>query len=124
MSTATHIAGEIRPTRPWKVRRKFKVAGLSDAAQGEHLEQALNQITGVRGLAIDLPHRLVRVRYETTETDYQTIREVLAAAGLSPMRGWWADQKARWLQSLDLTSRENAGVKPPACCNKPPTVKR
>ena len=114
----------LRLQGPWEVRRKFKVADLSDPAKGEHVEQALNQIAGVRGLAIDIPHRLVRVRYETTETDYQTIRNALTAAGLSPVRGWWADRRARWLHSLDLTSRENAGAKPSACCNRPPTVKR
>lgn len=109
---------------PWEVRRKFKIPDLSDSADGEQVEQALNQIAGVRGLAVDLSHQLVRIRYETTKTDYETIRNVLSAAGLPPMHGWWADRKARWLQNLDLTSRENAGVRPSPCCNKPPTVKR
>ena len=109
---------------PWEVRRKFKIPELSDSSDGEHVEQALNQIAGVRGLAVDLSHHLVRTRHETTGTDYETIRNALSAAGLPPMHGWWADQKARWLQNLDLTSRENAGVRSSRRCNEPPTVKR
>ena len=108
---------------PWEVRRKFRIPALSDADGAEHVEQALNQVAGVRGVAIDFCHHLVRIRYETTETDYTTIRNALSAAGLPPKRGWWADQKARWLQNLDLTSRENAGVRPSPCCNKPPPAK-
>jgi len=109
---------------PWEVRRKLKIPEMSDLADGEHVEQILNQVSGVRGYAVDLSHHLVRIRYETTETDYETIRTALSAAGLSPVRGRWADRKARWLQGLDLTSRENAGARPSPCCNKPPGAKR
>lgn len=118
----THPALKLQ--RPWEVRRKLKIPELSDSTDGEHVEQALNQIAGVRGLAVDLSHHLVRIRYETTETDYETIRNALSAAGLPPMHGWWADRKARWFQGLDLTRRENAGVRPSPCCNKPPIAKR
>ena len=109
---------------PWEVRRTFKIPKLSDLADGEHIEQALNRVAGVRGFAVDTSRHLVRIRYETTETDYETIRTVLSVADLSPVHGWWADRKARWLQGLDLTSRENAGLKSPPCCNKPPAAKR
>ncbi len=109
---------------PREVRRKLKIPEMSDWADGEHVEQTLNQVSGVRGCVVDLSHHLVRIRYETTETDYETIRTALSAAGLSPMRGWWADRKARWLQGLDLTSRENAGTRPSPCRNKPPGTKR
>ena len=109
---------------PWEARREFKIPEMSDLADGEHVEQILSQVSGVRGYAVDLPHHLVRIRYETTETDYTTIGTALSEAGLPPLRGWWADRKARWLQGLDLTSRENAGARPSPCCNKPPGVKR
>jgi len=118
----THAA--LKLGGPWEVRRKFKIPALSDSDGADHVEQALNEVAGVRGFTLDLSHHLVRVRYETTETDYETIRNVLATAGLTPMCGWWAERKARWLQNLDLTSRENAGVRPSPCCNKPPRVKR
>ena len=109
---------------PWEVRRKFEIPELSDPDGAEHVERALSQLTGVRGMVIDVPHHLVRIRYETTETDYATIRNALNVAGLPPKRRWWSDQKARWLQNVDQTSRENAGLTPPACCNKPPATKR
>lgn len=57
---------------PWEVRRKFTIPSLSDAGGAAQLEQALNQVAGVKGLAIDLDRHLVKVRYETTETDYTT----------------------------------------------------
>lgn len=109
---------------PWEVRRKFRIPTLSDAGGAAHVEQALNQVTGVKGLAIELGRHLVKVRYETTETDYTTISNALNAIGLPPKHGWWADRKASWLQGLDVTSRENAGVRPSPCCNKPPPGKR
>jgi hypothetical protein len=51
---------------PWEVRRKLGIPTLSDAGGAAHVEQALNQVTGVKGLALDLDHHLVKVRYETT----------------------------------------------------------
>lgn len=108
---------------PWEVRRKFKVAGLSHAADARKVEQALFGIAGVRALSVDLSRRLVRVRYETTETDCQTIRNALETAGFPLADGWWTRRKYQWLQNLDLTGRENAGVKPSPCCNKPPGAK-
>ena len=108
---------------PWEIRRKFKIPALSDVDAAEHVEQALNRVAGVREWAIDLSHHLVRIRYETTETDCETYRNAIATVGVPPMCGWWAEQKARWLQNLDLTSRENAGVRPSPCCNKTPSAK-
>jgi copper chaperone CopZ len=109
---------------PWEVCRKFKIPKLSDPDGAKHVESALNDVVGVRGLAVDLPHHLVQIRYETTETDYEAIRNALSAAGLAPIHGWWSERKARWLQDLDLTSRENAGVRPSPCCSKPPPAAR
>lgn len=118
----THAALKLQG--PWEVRRTFKISALSDADHAEHVEQALNQVAGVRGVAVDLSRHQIKVRYETTETDYETIRNALGTAGLPPICGWWADRKAHWLQNLDLTSRENAGVRPSPCCNKPPPAKQ
>lgn len=109
---------------PWEVRRKFKIPALSDSGGAAKPDQALNQLTGVKGVAIDPDHHLVKIRYETTETDYTTISNALDAAGLPPKHGWWADRKATCLQNLDMTSPENAGVRPSPCCNKPRPRKR
>jgi copper chaperone CopZ len=71
---------------PWEVRRKFRIPALSDTGGAAHVEQALNQVAGVKGVAIDVDHHLVKVRYEPTETDYTTISN---AVGLPPQRGCW-----------------------------------
>ena len=80
---------------PWEVRRKFRIPTLSDAGGAAHVEQALNQVTGVKGLAIELGRHLVKVRYETTETDYTTISNALNAIGLPPKHGLWGRSQGK-----------------------------
>jgi len=109
---------------PWEVRRKFKVPAMAHTTDARVVEQALARVAGVRGFSVDVGKHSVRVRYETKETDYQTIRNAVTAAGFPSADGWWARRKAALFQNLDLTGRENATVKPSACCSKPPVVRR
>jgi len=109
---------------PWEVRRKFKVPAMARTTDARVVEQALVDMAGVRGFSVDVAKSSLSVRYETTETDYQKIRNALTAAGFPSADGWWARRKAVLFQNLDLTGRENATVKPSACCNKPPVVRR
>ena len=115
---------EMKLGGPWEVRRRFKLAGASAPVQGKKVEHMLTQIPGVLGVSPDLTRNVVQVRYETTKTDYEAIRDALAASGFAPPGDRWAQWRARWWQYLDLTSRDNAGIKPSPCCNKPPTSKR
>jgi hypothetical protein len=112
----------LKPKGPWEVCRKFKVPALLRAADARVVEQALGQIGGIRALGVDISRCLVTVRYETTEIDHQGVRIALEAAGFPPADGWWARRRYKWLQRLDVTSRENAGARPSPCCNKPPNA--
>jgi copper chaperone CopZ len=115
---------QLKPKGPWEVRRKIKVPTLLHTSDARIVERALGQVGGVRAFAVDIPRHLITVRYEMTETDHESVRIVLDAAGFPPADGWWARRKYHWLQSIDITSRENAGVKSSPCCNKPPTASR
>ena len=99
---------------PWEVRRKFKKPALSDSGGAAHVVQALNPVTGVKGLAVDLDHHLVKVRYETIETDYTTISNALDAVGLPPKHGWWADRNHPAVTSRHLESADRNSVVAPA----------
>jgi copper chaperone CopZ len=109
---------------PWEVRRRFKVTGLSDFAGAERLEKTLAEVEGVCAVVADVAKHLVRVRYEITRTDSDTIRAALEAAGFHPLDGVWARWKYQWFQFVDVTGRDNAGVKPSPCCNKVPVARR
>ncbi len=109
---------------PWEVCRKIRIPAIAHPADARPVERALSQVPGVRALCVDIARRRLKVRYEITETDYQAIEEALEGVGFPPADGWWARRRANWLQSLDLTGRENAAVKPSPCCNRPPAARR
>ena len=109
---------------PWEVRREIKIPSISQPEDVKPLEQALSQVSGVRAMSVDPSRHRLQVRYEITETDYQSIERALEAVGFPPAGGWWARRRSRWLQTMDLTGRENASVRPSACCNKPPVARR
>jgi hypothetical protein len=63
-----------------------------------------------------------RIANNRARLDAMLIQQArMEAAGFPPADGYWARFKSGWYQSLDLTGRENAEVRPSACCNKPPT---
>jgi len=109
---------------PWEVRREIKVPTISQPEDAEPVERALSQIPGVRAMSVDFSRHRLKVRYEITETDYESLERALEAVGFPPAEGWWARRRAKWFQTMDLTGRENAAVRPSACCNKPPIARR
>ena len=117
--TGNHKA---EPKSAWEVKRKVCLpAAPANAAEAANLERTLRDIDGVLQVSADPAKRKILVRYLVTETDYQALERALEAAGFPPAESRWARFKSGWYQSLDLTGRENAGARPSACCNKPPT---
>ena len=95
---------------PWEVRRELKIPSITQQKDTNALEQALMQVAGVRAMAFDPSrHRLV-VRYDITETDYESIERVAEAVGFSPAGGWLARRRSKWLQNMDVSRRETAGA--------------
>jgi copper chaperone CopZ len=110
------------PRSAWEVKRKIRIpVALASAADAKTLEQALRDIDGILQVSANGAKGTVFVRYLVTKTDYQALECALEAAGFPPAAGRWARFRSGWYQSLDLTGRENAGARPSACCNKPPT---
>ena len=81
----------------------------------------MRDIDDVLQVSVDGTKHTILVRYLVTKTDYQALERALEAAGFPPAAGRWARFMSGWYQSLYLTGRENAGARPSACCNKPPT---
>lgn len=111
----------LRVQGPWEVRREIKIPSISQPEDIKTVKEALSQVPGVRAVAVDPSKHRLEVRYEITQTDYQSIERVLEAVGFPPAGGWWARRRSKWFQSMDVTGRANAVARPSACCNKPPT---
>jgi hypothetical protein len=113
---------KVEPRSAWEVKRKIRLpAALANPADLENVERTLRDIDGVLQVSADHAKRTILVRYLVTQTDYQSLERALETAGLPLTDSRWARFKSGWYQSLDLTGRENAGARPSACCNKPPT---
>ena len=94
--------------------------GLPDPAAVDALTSSLKDLEGVKAVAVVAGNPVVVARYDITRTGYRSTGIALAAAGLAPPDDCWHHRKAAWFQGLDLTGRENAVLKAPACCSKPP----
>ena len=110
----------MNPTGTWEVRRSIRIPALECEADAAVIEHALTGVPGVRKVATDLAKRKVTVRYDATGADYRSILTVLEKTGFPPLNNLWARITGAWRQYSDTTARENAHVRPSACCNKPP----
>lgn len=71
-------------------------------------------------VATDVDRHQVIVRYDASQSSYQSIVEVLGKTGFSPLDSWWNRVKGNCYQFSDTNVRDNAKAPPPACCNRPP----
>jgi copper chaperone CopZ len=104
----------------WTVRRRIRVPGLRNHAEGVAVQRCLAGIDGVLRVSVDAPTGRAVVDYVLTKTDYRSLQRELEAAGYAPTPGRWARIKSAWFQNLDLTGRANAEAPKAACCNQPP----
>ena len=104
----------------WEVRRKIDLAAVSGQATASRLARVLAAAKGMQGVRIDLGTAVVQLHYDITKTDFEALQRTIEANGARCPRRFLARMKARWCQYVDLAGRENAGIKPAACCNKPP----
>lgn len=111
---------QMKPTGTWDVRRKIRVPALGHAEDAMAVERVLDAISGVRMVAADVAKRQVTVLYDATVLDYRSIEEGLQTMGFPPLDTWWSRFKGSCFQYSDTNARENAHVRPSACCNKPP----
>ena len=110
----------LKPIGTWEVRRKIKIPALGHAADAMAVESALMSLSGVQGAAAHAAKRQAVVLYDATIIDYRSIELALVKTGFPPLDNRWSRFKGRWFQYSDTNARENANVRPSACCNKPP----
>jgi copper chaperone CopZ len=104
----------------WEVRRDIRIPALDRETDAAMIERALTGVPGVRKVAFDLAKHRVTVRYDATGADYRSIIAILERTGFPPPNNHWSRLREAWCQYSDTTARENANVRPSACCNKPP----
>jgi copper chaperone CopZ len=104
----------------WTVRRRIRVPGLRNHAEGVAVQRCLAGIDGVPRVSVDAPTDRAVVDYVLTKTDYRSLQRELEAAGFAPAPGRWTRIKSALFQNLDLTGRAKAAIPKAACCNRPP----
>ena len=110
----------MKPHGAWEVRRKIDLASVPGQTTANRVARALAAAKGIQGVRIDPGAAVVQLHYDITKTDFEALQRTIEANGARCSRRILARIKARWCQYVDLTGRENAGIKPAACCNKPP----
>lgn len=103
------------------VKRKIKLQGLKPEKLVV-LEQALRNVIGVDTLSLQANPMLLKISYDASMTDTDSLLAVLAEEGVSPDSGWWTQYKLNWSRQIDANIKANSKQQP-HCCGKPPPGK-
>jgi len=103
----------------WDTRHWISVPGLVHEADGLCLKQLLGEVAGVGEVECDPASHRVRITYDQTRIDYDTLLQHLATQGFPASDSWWSRHKGVWFQYLDRNARENANAPEPPCCSNP-----
>lgn len=109
-----------KPEGAWDVRRKITIPALTDESAVCAVDQTLNAIKGMCGIAVDIERQQIVVCYDSSRLAYSTIVDELKKAGFTPKDNWWSRIRAKYFQFTDMNARDNARAPMPTCCNKPP----
>lgn len=109
-----------KPVGVWEVRRRIQIPALVQAADTAAMESTLSTLAGFRKMAADVEKHQIIVRYDASQSDYQSIVDVLENTGFPPLDNWWGRFKGSWFEYCDTNARDNAKAPSPPCCNKPP----
>jgi len=109
-------------TGAWEVKRRFTLPDMSRQHDAGMIAERLGTMAGVCMVNTDLRRHRLTVVYDIRQTDYRRLLVALADAGFPVPDTWWSRLKARWLQNLDETGRENANAPEAPCCNSAPGV--
>jgi copper chaperone CopZ len=63
------------------VEVEWTVPGITSGLRAEHLQMALEEITAVRGVRINIPKQSVLVGFDANYTSEQKLKDVLKVAG-------------------------------------------
>lgn len=93
---------------------KIKVS----AGQSPNVIDALERMDGVDRVE-SLSSQRLRLIYDVTRVNWQTISAELSKIGISTGEGWLGRWRNSWRAFIEENTRENLNYKP-ACCSKPP----
>jgi len=108
----------------WDVRHWLRIPALRHDADAITIEEGLGRLSGVRGIQIYRSRRKIRVLYDQSNIDYQSIKQRLEEIGFPVENNWWWNQKGNWFQYLDCNARENANAPSAPCCSNPRGLER
>ncbi|MET0048326.1 MAG: heavy-metal-associated domain-containing protein [Sedimenticola sp.] len=109
----------IRMRGAWDTRHWIRIPSLSHEADGVRITQYLKQMDGVRQIEVLQKLRKIRVTYDQTKVDYESIKEQLEKNGFPISDSWWSRRKGKWFQYLDFNAKVNANASSPPCCSNP-----
>lgn len=109
----------IRMRGAWDTRHWISVPGLVHEADGLSIQERLGEVGGIRGVEFSPKKHRLRITYDQTRIDYDTLLQHLGALGFPASDSWWSRQKGIWFQYLDRNARENANAPEPPCCSNP-----
>lgn len=111
---------QLKPTGTWEVLRRIRTSTTNHSDDFFIVEDVINELAGVKKIAIDNDNRELWILYDASQMNYQAIVQELTDAGFPPVDNWWARLKGSLYQYSDTNARDNAKAPPPACCNKSP----
>lgn len=104
------------------VNRWFSVEGLRNGLHPSTVNHAFAQQSGVRSVYIDIEHDRIRIHYDNTIIDIETVIEILRNAGCPSRQRFWDRLKYGWWRYLDENARGNARSPGAPCCSNPATL--
>ena len=100
----------VRLPGAWDVRHWIKIPLLSDQGTADTIVEALTGLPGMKRIQVYPKRRRIRVLYDQTQLDFQSIRVSLRGIGYPMSDSWWWKNKGQWFQYLDRKVRNRAPV--------------
>lgn len=85
----------------WDIRHWISVPTMDDDSKSKSLQSSLKSVEGVvKVLTYPSKHK-IRIVYDQSIIDYQSILKALDNTGFPASKSWWSKTKATWFQYLD-----------------------
>lgn len=105
---------DFQPENGNTVRRRLR---LDSSAEANRLIERLGALEGIKWLELDGTD--LKVAYDFTRLDYDTVRRELEEIGCSVKQGGLERLRAAWYRFTDGNARDNTHLKS-TCCSPPP----
>ncbi|ABM03442.1 conserved hypothetical protein [Psychromonas ingrahamii 37] len=100
------------------VIRKLQLKGLTEFNQ-EKIIFEIDQALGIENVTLDIKDGLLKIAYDVTHINLDTIKHLVVKHGAEFSGGWWNHFKTGYYKFVDQNMIENSKHKP-SCCSRPP----